>query len=237
MPSGKWYEPRPKAEMRALIVTAELASPVVGDHTCPIDGLLWFVAMREQYGEQIFTESGQDHSQRLPGAQLLIGRKDGHLPTWYHAASFALWPRGAVRGMTHWNQRFDIPLMGLTTASRVEVKSGRYKAYHMPIWYCHAPEVSWRIVAEPRWIARLLPFAHSLGKKRAHGWGHVSRWRVEDAGPAKAVRKDWAVRDDDGNPLRAIPVADGRSGGGILHGYRPSYWLPQNQAICEVPRG
>jgi CRISPR type IV-associated protein Csf3 len=121
--------------------------------------------------------------------------------------------------------------MDLTTASRVELKSGRYKAYHMPIWYCHAAEVSWRIVADPRWVEQLLAFAHSLGKKRAHGWGHVNRWRVEDAGAPGTLRKDWAVRDDEGLPLRAIPRE-----GGMLHGFRPSYWMPSNQAPCEIPR-
>lgn len=154
-----------------------------------------------------------------------VGGRGEHGPNWYYACSWAQWPTFA-QGMTHWNKRVDLEELAYLEPQRgrIDTKAGRYKAYHMPIWYRHAPIVQWYIVGEPEWIQRMLGFCTHIGKKTEMGWGEVSGWMVEQ------WHADWSVRDGRGRLMRAIP-----STSGPLRGFRPSYWLPKNQSHCIVP--
>lgn len=106
----------------------------------------------------------------------------------------------------------------------MDVASGRYKGYHMPVYYRHAQAVDWYVVGHRESISALLWHATALGKKTAQGWGAVTRWEVEPA------VEDWSVHGPSGRLMRAIPRE-----GGMLHGFRPSYWAPRNQAPCALP--
>jgi CRISPR type IV-associated protein Csf3 len=227
MPKNKGsFRRPPRSAMLPLRITARMGSPVVGDFTLPIDGVLYYHAMRERYGPQILTGCGQDHSLQVTGVSLPILRHEEHGPGWYYAASFAQWPVFA-QGSTHWNKRIPLDKLDYLAEQRgrIDVKSARYKAYHMPVWYRHAPCIVWYTVAEPEWLFRMLGFCTHLGKKTDQGWGEVMEWSVDE------VASDWSVRDSSGRLMRAIPSPEGR----MLHGFRPSYWLPKNQATCLVP--
>ena len=223
------FNRRPRSEMEPRRVRAWLQCGVISDRVLPLESVLYYHAMREQYGEQFVTYSGSDHEQRNPGVSLPIARCDEHGPRWYYAASFAQWGGGGIAiGADHWNCRFDLSLVDLVDwkgkKARVEVASGPMKSYHMPIYYMHALFIDWYLFAHRVSVERLLPFVTHLGKKASQGWGAVVRWEVE------RWSEDWSVRGEAGRLMRAIPAEKG-----ILLGFRPSYWLPKNQAICEVP--
>jgi len=214
--------------MEPLRVTAQLETPVISDATLPLDGILYYVAMRERYGGQLYTEPGADHSPRVAGVQLPLKRVDGHIPTWYYAASFAQWDGRVAEGTDHWNKRVDESLCYLIDfggrRGKIDISSSAYKSYHMPLYYRHALRVRWYAVGEPRLISGLLRFATHLGKKTSQGWGSVSRWDVEP------WPDDWSTRGPSGEIMRPIP-----SESGMMMGYRPSYWLPKNQTRCQAP--
>lgn len=211
-------------------ITAWLQCGVVSDAYLPIDGILHYQAMREANG-------GQDMT--IPGAELQPkGTKPVHLwlkvvngstDQWFYAASFAQWGVAVIEGQDHWNKRFDQSLALLVDfegkRGKVIVEQGRYKAYHMPVWYRHALSVTWYAVGDMGWVRRMLSTVTHLGKKTSQGWGAVLRWSIE---PWHA---DWSVRGQHGQLMRAIPAPQG-----IRVGCRPSYWLPKNQLICEVPK-
>jgi CRISPR type IV-associated protein Csf3 len=218
----------PDSAFLPLRITAVLQSPAVTDPFLPIDSILYYQAMRDKYGQQEITYSGSDHPERVAGVELPLKRINGHGPQWYYSASFAQW--GSVaEGQEHWNKRIDLGIaselveFGKRRGS-IPVGSGQYRPYHMPVFYRHATEVWWYIVGEPGEIRRLLAHCWHIGKKGSQGWGAVLDWRIEQ------VNDDWSVRRD-GKLMRAIPSETGV----LLIGFRPSYWLSKNQAMCELP--
>lgn len=218
----------PNSAFRPLRITAHLQTPIISDEFLPIDGVLYYAAMRERYGVQEYTEPGADHAERVAGVQLPLKRMDGHGTLWYYAASFAQWEGPIAEGSQHWNKRVDESLCHLIDflgrRGKIDLSSGAYKSFHMPVYYRHALILRWYVVGEPELIRGLLRFVSHLGKKGSQGWGAVLSWEVEPS------TKDWSVRDDAGNLMRAVP-----SQTGVLTGFRPSYWLPKNQTVCKVP--
>jgi CRISPR type IV-associated protein Csf3 len=221
---------RPKRDsFEPLKITAQLQTAVIGDVFLPIDGILYYQAHREAFGAQEVTFSGSsDKRYEISSEALPLARCEEHGPYWYYAASFAQWPTALAEGSDHWNKRFDAGLSDMVDfgkrKARVDVASGPYKAYHMPVFYRHALEISWYVLGERRGVERLLSCCTHIGKKMAQGWGSVLAWNVA---PHHA---DWSVRGENGKVMRAIPDASG-----ILTGFRPSYWLAKNQTVCLLP--
>lgn len=218
----------PDSAFEPLKITAWLQCGVVTDGTLPLDSILYAAAMRERYGPQYITYPGGDHPNAVAAVSLPLKRVDGHGPMWFYAASFAQWPASVAEGMDHWNKRFDLNCSDVIDFGKrrgtVNVASARYKSYHMPVFYRHAVSVHWYVLGHRVSIEAVLPFVTHLGKKMDQGWGAVLRWSVESAA------EDWSVRGADGELMRAVP-----SDRGVLTGFRPSYWLRKNQALCEMP--
>lgn len=228
-PALRDYKRLPRSAFEPLKITATLQCAVIGDTFLPIDGVLYYQAHREAFGSQEVTHSGASGPRYEVSSEALpLARREEHGPKWYYAASFAQWPGVVADGSDHWNKRFDTNLSDLVDfgnrKARVEIRSGPYKAYHMPVFYRHALEVCWYVVGEPNAIRRLLCCCTHLGKKTSQGWGSILEWRVQ------SFEKDWSVHSDDGRLMRAVPADSG-----LLTGFRPSYWLPKNQTICLLP--
>lgn len=210
-------------------VTAYLQCPVISDAYLPIDGILHYQANRDVNGVQEITLPGEDyHPKGTKQTHMWLKVVNGGTPQWHYAASFAQWEGAVAEGQDHWNKRFDQSLAHLIDfqgrRGKVIVEQGAYKAYHMPVWYRHALEVTWYLVGDLGWVQRMLSTVTHLGKKTAQGWGAVLRWEVEP------WPHDWSVWGPASQLMRAVP-----SDKGIRIGLRPSYWLPRNQMICEVP--
>jgi CRISPR type IV-associated protein Csf3 len=222
------YSRLPRAIMRPLQITAMLQSPVISDESLPIDGILRAAMMRDAYGEQTYTVAG-DGREHGSGVSLPIARCEEQGPQWYYAASWAQWPQAVAYGKDHWNKRIDMPLSGMIDFTgkrgRIEVSSGRYKSFHMPVFYRHAQIVWWYVLGHAPALRLILPHCTHLGKKVSQGWGSVLSWSVDE------IEADLSVRQRSGEPNRAIPSPAGT----VLIGFRPSYWNPQNQALCEIP--
>lgn len=212
-----------------LKITAYLQCGVISDPYLPIDGVLYYQVMREQHGEQTLTLPGQsfggpaDHS--LPLKKLNTNTRQ-----WFYAASFAVWPAHTTEGTDHWNKRLDVSLIELVDwqgkKARFDVAAGRYKSYHMPVFYHSALYVDWYVVGDKAEIEQLLRTMMNLGKKTAQGWGAVNRWQIEP------VAEDWSVYSGTGRLMRAIPSDNP---GAPIYGLRPSYWLPSHQFPCRLP--
>jgi CRISPR type IV-associated protein Csf3 len=216
--------------MVPLKITATLQTPIICDHTLPIDALIYFYAHRDAYGEQVATLPGERNipkGEHVPLPLLEVNRKDTK-QRWYYAASWAQWPEQVAFGTDYWNKRFDANHADLIDfgkrRGKVIVEQGQYKSYHMPVFTRHALSVHWYVVGDGDEIQRLLAHATHIGKKSAQGYGAVLKWSVE------AIANDYSRVGDKGQLMRPIP-----SDNGVLIGYRPSYWLPANQTYCEVP--
>ncbi len=210
-----------------LKITAYLRCGIVADETMPIDGILFYMAMRERFGGQDYTQSGVSTLDVLEYADLVpLKRTEGE--QWYYHASFALWPSDIAYGIDYWNKRIDVSMVELVDLAgkhRIDVSRGSYRSYHMPVYYRHALYVWWYVCGERNSIMRLLSMATHIGKKTSQGWGRVSSWSVE------TVEDDWSIYGPNGLPMRAIPSSHGT----LRTGYRPPYWDARNQELCIVP--
>lgn len=217
------------SDFEPLRITAHLECGIVCDRFLPIDSIIRYQIMRDRYGQQDFTLPGQErfdksHEDPLPLRKVRDRKRDWQ--TWYYAASFAVWPEHVAEGSDHWVKKFDsrfLELLEQKKMARLNVGSGRYRGYHMPVFYRVAESVAWYVVGDKERIRELLATVTHLGKKTSQGWGSVSRWTVEPHA------EDWSCWRD-GKPMRAIPRA-----GGMLYGVRPSYWNPENQTECILP--
>lgn len=210
---------------KPLRITAYPRCGIVADEYLPIDGILFYVAMRQAYGSQILTTPGKSADAIAVELPLEKRTLNGE---WFYAASFAEWQYYAD-GQGFWVKRFDQKQGHFidfdNRRGKVIVEQGRYKAYHMPTFYRHALAVVWYVVGDKTKIENLLAHVTHIGKKTAQGNGRIIRWKVEE------WSHDWSLYGEDGQLMRAIP--DGENG--ILYGIRPSYWARENQVMAALP--
>lgn len=215
-------------EMIPLHIRAYLRTQVVSDVALPLDGILLYQAMRRAYGPRRRTLSGAMPNEQLAmrGIYLPLACCDTGTEHWYYKCSFAQWPEETVEGKSHWVKRINTKRLGIVDFGRkrkIVTAKGRYRLYHMPVFYYAAPHIDWYVVGNLEQVRDLLSDVWAIGKKQAQGWGRVRRWVVEP------WSEDWSVWRD-GKPMRAVPADDG-----MYIGFRPPYWLRENQTVCIVP--
>lgn len=223
---------RDRYNFEPLRIRAWLRTGVVADKYLPLDGILLYQAHRDAYGAQAVTIPGEYSAQggcTLPLEIEHPGRRD-----WYYRCSWARWSHD-VEGRDHWNKRFDSAFAHLIDFSdrrgKVIIEQGRYKSYHMPIFYRAALWVEWYALGDAREIGRLLSTVTHIGKKTVQGWGRVYRWEIS------STPEDWSVWKD-GRLMRGIPGRDAAGKGPVNlahYGIRPSYWKSSNQMMLAVP--
>jgi len=151
---------------------------------------------------------------------------------WHWACSFnVVKPIGEY--ITHWHKRFDDTLEKYLDfkgrRGKVDGKSGKYKAYRMPLNILLMPYLEWYAVGDIDAVRDLCMRIVSLGKKPSQGYGMVERWEVEP------VTADYSEVKD-GKLTRAVyDLPEGVAGNIRMHGMRPPYWLRENQAKVWMP--
>lgn len=222
-----------------LRVRAWLRTGVVADRWLPLDGVLFYQAVRRDLGPQEVTIPGaslleQPKGRAAPGGRLPLAIARGR--EWYYRCSWAQWGPHAD-GQDYWNKRFDVGFADLVDfrgrRGRVIVEQSSYRAYHMPISYRAALWVEWYCVGDRQAIGELLCCTTHLGKKTSQGWGRVSRWEI------KPIPEDWSVWRE-GRLMRGIPPEDlsGSFAADLRianYGIRPSYWDRRNQTTLVMP--
>ena len=151
---------------------------------------------------------------------------------WYWACSFNQ-AEPVMEYVTYWHRRFDdaqeryIDFQG--RRGKVDEKSGKYKAYRMPLNILILPWLEWYAVGDLEAVRELCEGIVSIGKKPSQGYGIVERWEVEE------WPEDWSeVRD--GKLTRAVPeLPAGVAGQRRIYGVRPPYWQRENQVEAWLP--
>jgi len=219
--------------MENFRVTARLQTGIVCDQWIPLDGILLYQACRNRFGSQATTTPG---GTAPPEVQLPLRIIHPGKLHWYYACSWAQpQPWWVAEGQDHWNKRFDSKFADMvdfdSKRGKVIIEQGRYKAYHMPIFYYVADVINWHCVGDAARIEELLSTVSHLGKKSSQGWGRVSRWTVE------TQAEDWSVRRD-GKLTRGVPACDAEGPANFVqYGLRPSYYRKENQMLVVMPDG
>lgn len=222
---------RDRFDFEPLRVTARLRTGVVADRWLPLDGILLYQACREQLGPETVTVPGGTKVQGVSTLPLEIihpGRR-----IWYYACSWAQpQPWWVAEGQDHWNKRFDMGFADLVDfgkrRGKVVIEQGKYKAYHMSIFYRAADRIEWFCVGDRKEIEQLLSTVTHIGKKAAQGWGRVMSWVVE------SWHSDWSVWREE-KLTRGVPPDDAQGMDVMLYGVRPSYYRRNNQMLVVMP--
>lgn len=214
------------SEFKQLRIRAHLQTGVISDQFLPLDGILYYHSVREKMGEQIFTTPGQSSIPEGQSIHLPFKKGGPRDNAWFYHCSFAQWPDHAVQDNTFFVKRFDLNYSGLIDGvKKIRTSAGKYKAYHLNVYYRHALYIDWYCVGIPDELNKLLPFCTHLGKKTTQGWGSVLKWELTE------WPEDWSIRGPQNKLMRAVPV----TGNGFLYGVRPSYWHPHHVFPCKMP--
>jgi len=200
----------------------------------PLDSILAAAWMRRNHPEAFYNAGSHMLANELIIADLPFARR-GAGEDWYWACSFnAETPLHEY--VMYWHKRFDDHLEKYIDFGRrrgkVDTKSGKYKAYRMPLVIQLFDQLTWYAVGDLEDVLKLCSTVTHIGKKSAQGLGAVDYWTVEP------WPEDWSEFRD-GRLMRAIPVElglpEGVTGRMTQQGIRPPYWHSEHQRVCYTP--
>ena len=201
----------------------------------PLDSIMAAEWMRRNHPEAFYNASSHMLTNDLIIPDLPLGRR-GAGDLWYWACSFNT-ERPMGEAIKHWHKRFDDQLeqhidFG-SKRGKIDVKSGKYKAYRMPMVVQLYDRLTWYAVGDVDGARDLCSGMTHLGKKSSQGFGVVDYWEVEP------WPEDWSeVRN--GRLTRAVPMELGlpkgvQSSRVAVYGIRSPYWMSEHQRVCFMP--
>lgn len=210
-------------------VRAYLQTPVVSDKFLPLDGILFYHFIRENFGEQDFTLARESNEKVYSGLSLPIWKCGTHNPNngWFYACSFAQFPEETIESSYNYSKRFDFQFSEYIDDKKktVDIQRGQFKNYHITEYTRNAVYVDWYLKADKQQVENLLQFCTHIGKKTSQGMGAVLKWEVID------WHSDWSIRGKNNKLMRGVP----NDKSPYIYGLRPSYWLPRHQYNCILP--
>lgn len=211
-------------------IRAYLQTGIISDQFLPLDAALYYHKVREKIGEQVITKSLESSVREFQGVSLPFTRKLAKDEAHFYSCSFAVWSPDMIEDQQTYSKRIDLKYSDLINfenkVGKIETSRGRFKNYHIKVYYRTATYVEWYAHGWKDEIEDMLKYVTHLGKKTSQGWGAVLKWEVV------SWQQDWSVRGfEDNRLMRAVPV----KGNGFLYGVRPSYWNPKHQFPCKMP--
>lgn len=212
------------ATFEPMKVVFEMRSPVVTTDYIFLDGLISSAVFKDCVPN--YFDIPQDHNELI---HIPLPLKQYGTEEPFYAASIG-YADEIVEGIDHWRKRTEIE----TTKKKIQVGSGQYKMYDMPMPTMWAE--SWIFYASGNIdeVQRLLT-AHisAIGKKCSQGFGQIKRITVEPSD------HDWSVIKDC-VPMRPIPESgaygfDMDCDVVMYFAYKPPYWHRLNMTKCYMP--
>ncbi len=112
----------------------------------------------------------------------------------------------------------------------IVTSNGPYRAYAMPLMVSSAPKVVWFARGKKEEIEKLLSNIPALGKKRAIGYGNISKWEVAEIENERSITMPGGV-------ARHLPVEYGVYPNNKRNvSYKPPYWDRRYFAECYLPK-
>lgn len=226
-----------------LQVRAILAAGIA--HTAPwgiaLDGLLAAELWHQLKTHRTDPTPALDQD-NPPDLDLPLARcTPGHGP-WHWAATTAYPESMPDRTDIHtWTGRADhraLEHLAPTLPKVVSDRQGRYRARCMPLPVTPCRHLLWHAIGDPAAIQTLLSPIRAIGKKRAHGEGHVLHWDVTprpDLDPFTAAHlhpNGHLARPTPSSCLSDRTVIDGGTG---RAGIRPPYIHHSRQHTLHLP--
>jgi CRISPR type IV-associated protein Csf3 len=216
------------APFKKLRVRAYLQSGVISDQYLPLDSVLYYHMVRRKMGVEDISKPMESSIRECQSITLPIKKAGPKSDAWFYHCSFAQWSSDVIEDSSFkvksgdWLRHSDF-LDDKT--KKVDIQRGKFKAYHIKMYYRHATYIEWYCTAWHEELCELLKFSTTIGKNGGDGWGSVLKWVVDE------VDEDWAIRNDKNKLMRAVPVVESS----VTYGVRPSYWNPRHIFMCRMP--
>lgn len=208
-------------------ITFNLKSPVSFIDLPTFDGVLAWCYMKDKYGivEQKLTIDNVESFEDMP----LCKHPDG-----YFIASWMQYDKAkAIEYTGSWKKRWANQHDHLADfgkkVKKVRINAGEFKSYDMPVVLQNIKTVWFYFASDNIERVRYLVANHlwGIGKKTAQGYGEVESFQIEEIeyNPfLSEVIRPIPVNESDLANLQKLSVR--------LMGFRPPYWLPENQGFC-----
>lgn len=210
-------------------ITFQLRTAVSFIERPTFDGMLAWCYMKDKYGivEQKLNIENVESFDDMP----LVRHPEG-----YFLASWMQFDEDlAVEFTQTWKKRWANQHDHLADfgkkVKKVRINAGDYKSYDMPIVLQNVKEVWFYFASENVDRVRSLLTNHlwGIGKKTAQGYGEIESFEIEEieVNPfLTSILRPTPVNSSDLKNLTNLSVK--------MMGFRPPYWLPENQAFCLV---
>lgn len=209
-----------------------MSSPICFIDRPIFDAMIVYCWMKEKYGNiPVKLELSNEQLSSFPD-----------LPIEYHEDGYPLSSVMTFMGSLEytgswkkrWDNRNDVLADFNKSQRKINVGKGAFKSYDMPLPLYHIENVAFYFVGDADRIEYLIKrHLPGIGKKISQGYGFFKSFKIKPA--QRRLFDDFL--------LRPIPVAS------AMHyeysdtnnyeirfcGYRPSYYLPENQAKCIYP--
>lgn len=222
-------------------VTAHMRTPVAAIDPIILDSIISAAKAKEILEEDYYT--GENIAGEIEDVKAMLGtildRKQGVFCTSIGIGD----SREYVGSWTkRWNAHDDdLVRFGGRKRKRVDIGSGFYKNYHMPLVLNSYKEIIFYARGDKEEIERLLnSYIHYIGKKGSQGYGQVNKWTVDE------TTEDWSLWKDN-RPMRPIPADKSKDYIEKLmkeekniemrqHPTVPPYWREEKE-LCIMPGG
>lgn len=220
-------------------VIANMRTPIATIDPIILDSIISAAKAKELLGEKFYTgeniagepedirkmlDTILDHQQGVYCTSIGIGDNREYVGSW----------------SKRWNEHDeDIVKFRGRGKKRVDIGSGFYKNYHMPIVLKSYKQISFYVRGDKEKISKLLDnYIHYLGKKGSQGYGQIRKWEYEK------VDKDYSLWKKN-YPMRPIPVTEcgeeveklmrkGELINTSKHPVIPPYWREEKE-LCIIP--
>ncbi len=163
---------------------------------------------------------------------------DGRKTYLYRASCSRFMPTSL--GVAHLRKKIaESNFQYLSTKKRqIDVVRGPFKAYDMTLISLNARECIFYGVGDIYKVQRLLDNLNGLGKKRAAGYGRVTRVNVEQiSGDLSFYHPSWGYNRPFPIKYQAIPAGGHEPHAQAILTYKPPYWSKNMATLCYAPDG
>lgn len=211
--------------MMPLRVVCYLAAPVVTYDDLHLDAILSYAVVEEQTRGALLGTNREYMRIPLPLAE--HWRSPAGVPLWSSTTfrtSFEV-----VEDTRYLHRR---ALESRMTTRSIQTRKGRHKERRTPMPTHQVLQLQAECLGNAEEIGRLLSSVTAIGKKRASGFGVVSRWQIDEIDSFSFIQDGQYARPTPFVALDPIPI------GLPLQqaGFSPPYWHAQTRTAC-IPRG
>lgn len=179
---------------------AHMKTPIAAIHPIILDAIISAAKAKEILGEQFYSGENIAGTEEQIRSMLdpILDTRNG-----VYCTSIGIGDNREYVGS--WSKRWcdkneDIVKFRGKGKQRVDIGSGHYKNYHMPLVLKSYKTITFYVRGDMQEVQRLLEnYIFYLGKKGSQGYGQILKWEFEE------ITEDWSIWKD-GKAMRPIPA-------------------------------